>query len=312
MSPPISIVVPLFNKEKSVGRCLASILRQTHPASEIIIVNDGSTDNSRQAVQLIQDPRIRLLDQANGGVSTARNLGLAQATHEYVALLDADDEWAPVFLEKMVFLIEQFPTAGLYYAGYTGSQNKRKVVPSPIAKLPLGHAGIIDIFKYNLGQGPCSSSTVLRKSFLEKAGGFDPLLVKGEDTDLWIRFALAGPVAYYNLPLAFIHMDAENRAMRKPCPPAACLVSNLARYEPAARTNPQLRQYLQQMRLGHICNFLGGDPCELADAHREIDQLDLRLSPPVWAYIRRSPRCLRGIVFRLYAHASRLMQFFKP
>lgn len=306
-----SVVIPLFNKERSITRCVASVLKQSYAASEIIIVNDGSTDGSLAVVQELADPRIRVIDQPNGGVSRARNSGISAARHEFIALLDADDEWDSHYLEKMAFSIHKFPDAGLYYAAYiilSASKAESKVVPC----LPAENCGYVDIFGLDADQGPNSSSTVLRKSYLAKTGLFDSKLLKGEDLDMWIRFALNGPVVLYNAPLSIYHNDAENRAMRRPTPPQRCLVSNLSRYDPAARSNPRLYRYLQAMRLGHICNFLGNRPCEFENAHREIDQLDLNGLPFVWTVIQRAPRFLRRTIFRFYVHGARLIQRFRP
>jgi glycosyltransferase involved in cell wall biosynthesis len=303
MSPPISVVIPLYNKEKSVGRCVASVLNQTYPAAEIIIVNDGSTDASLSAVQKIRDPRLKIFDQKNGGVSSARNFGIAQAQHELVALLDADDEWHPAFLEKMISAAGKFPAAGLYYAPHT-NLNGEKITTTVIPTLPPDFCGPVNIFDHNTDAGPWSSAVVLRKSFLAQTGLFDTRLVKGEDIDLWIRFALNGPVIFCNVPLSTCHGDAENRAMQKPSPPELSLVNNLARYDLAAKKNPEFHEYLLQMRVAHICNFLGGGLCELADAHAEMDRLDVAGLPWVWTWIRRSPRRWRRVIFKLYAYST--------
>jgi hypothetical protein len=91
--------------------------------------------------------------------------------------------------------------------------------------------------------------------------------------------------------------------MQKTCDPRLCLISNLDRYEKEARNDPQFYQYLQRMRVAHICNFLGGNPCELADAHHEIDTIDLGLLPWIWTVIRYSPRSLRWLVFKSHLYA---------
>ena len=311
-----SVIIPLYNKERSVARCISSVLRQTYQSFEIIIVNDGSTDNSRQMVQSLADSRISVFEKSNGGVSTARNYGIAQARHEFLALLDADDEWDPAFLEKMAFLIRNFPDAGLYYAAHSNLNGKSDIVSTVIPSLPVGYAGPINIFDYSVDSGPCSSSTVIRRGFMEKTGLFDSKLVKGEDTDMWIRFALNGPVAFFNASLATYHAGAENRAMQKPCLPQSSLISNLARYETEARKNRRFYLYLQQMRVGHISNFLGIGRSELADAHSEIDNLDLKALPLIWTLIKHSPRSLRWMIFKAYAHgariANRLTKIFRP
>lgn len=302
-----SVVIPLFNKEKSVGRCVNSVLRQAHQSFEIIIVNDGSTDDSRQVVQKIKDSRISVFEKTNGGASSARNFGISKARYELIALLDADDEWDPVFLEKMAFLAGKFPEAGLYYSAYAGMNNKKYVHSNVIPSLTANYAGLLNIFDYPTDYGPSSSTTVLRRSLLERTGLFDLKLKKGEDTDMWIRFALNSPVAFFNAALATYHLSAENRAMRQRFPSEFSLISNLAKYNAEAKKNPQFHQYLQRMRVGHICNFFGSAPCELADAHHQIDHLDLSVLPPVWTVIRHAPRCLRRVIFKIHVHGSRIV-----
>ena len=91
----ISVVIPLYNKEKQIANTLRSVFAQTYTDYEIIVVNDGSTDNSVAVVESLNDPRIRLIHQKNAGVSAARNRGIEEARGEYIALLDGDDEWKP-------------------------------------------------------------------------------------------------------------------------------------------------------------------------------------------------------------------------
>lgn len=89
----ISVVIPLYNKDKQIAKTLYSVLKQTYPNFEVIVVNDGSTDNSLSEVSKISDSRIRLICQENKGVSAARNRGIQEAKSDYIAFLDADDEW---------------------------------------------------------------------------------------------------------------------------------------------------------------------------------------------------------------------------
>jgi glycosyltransferase involved in cell wall biosynthesis len=301
-SPNFSVVIPLFNKEQSITRCVNSVLQQTYPAAEIIIVNDGSTDNSLAVAQKLTDPKIRLLAKPNGGVSAARNDGMALAKYEFVTLLDADDEWSPVFLEKLASLIQKFPGAGLYYSAHEGRKGAKKMGATTVPSLPLHADSLVNMFNLNTDQGPSSSSVVLRKNLLPRTGLFDPKLAKGEDIDLWIRFALNGPVAIHNASLSICHQDGENNAMNKPCAPDRSLINNLDRYTEAARNNLEFAGYLRQMRVAHICNFLGGNPCELVDPHQEIDHLDLSRLSSIWTYIRQAPRPLRRPVFLLHIY----------
>ena len=96
-----SIVIPLYNKRAYIARCLRSVFSQTHTEFEIVVVNDGSTDGSEHELEKLPDERLRRIDQANQGVSIARNTGVEAARHDIVFFLDADDTWEPTFLEEM-------------------------------------------------------------------------------------------------------------------------------------------------------------------------------------------------------------------
>ena len=100
MEPKISVVIPLFNKQTSIRRTIASVLDQTYPHFELVVVNDGSTDNSLSVVNEFTDSRIRVITQPNAGESGARNRGIIEAKCPVVAFLDADDEWLRAFLKR--------------------------------------------------------------------------------------------------------------------------------------------------------------------------------------------------------------------
>lgn len=104
----ISVVIPLFNKEEWIERCISSILIQTYQHIEILVINDGSTDDSHAIVSAIDDKRVNLYDKENGGVSSARNFGIEKAQGEYVAFIDADDEWMPKHLEVLLEGFQKF------------------------------------------------------------------------------------------------------------------------------------------------------------------------------------------------------------
>ena len=104
----ISVVIPLYNKEKSIAQTLECVLNQTYKDFEVIVVDDGSKDNSAAIVAQFTDTRIHLIRQENGGVSAARNRGIEEAQGKYVAFLDADDVWLTDHLESLVNLIRQY------------------------------------------------------------------------------------------------------------------------------------------------------------------------------------------------------------
>src|ERR1035437_6016704 len=124
-----SIIIPLYNKAKYIQKAIHSILSQTFQEYEIIIVNDGSTDNSLEVISSCQLSTVnyQLINQENKGVSTARNNGVKLAKYDYIAFLDADDWWEPTYLEEMKALIDEFPDAGIYGSSYYIVKNGNKI-----------------------------------------------------------------------------------------------------------------------------------------------------------------------------------------
>ena len=108
-SATISVIIPLYNKEREIGDTLRSVLAQTLPPAEIVVVDDGSTDRSAEIVRGIRSPLVKLVTQPNAGECAARNRAIAESTGDYIALLDADDTWEPGFLEEIAAMIAEFP-----------------------------------------------------------------------------------------------------------------------------------------------------------------------------------------------------------
>jgi glycosyltransferase involved in cell wall biosynthesis len=222
MSEKISVIIPLFNKGPYIARALNSVLNQTYQDFEVIVVDDGSTDNGAEIVRGFDDPRIRLIRQENRGVSATRNQGFDKAISDFIAFLDADDEWMPKHLETILRLIENFPLAGMYTTAYkrrTPSGKTRwdcyKFIPHPPWE------GLLpDYFKSAaLGESPVCSSVVVipRKIFIE-TGGFPEGYWYGEDSDLFGKIALKYPVAFSWEFGAIYHADALNRACDRKLP----------------------------------------------------------------------------------------------
>lgn len=194
----ISVVIPLFNKATSIARTIATVRAQSVVDWELIVIDDGSRDDGAALVCAIDDKRIRVVAQANAGVSAARNRGAVEASAEWVAFLDADDYWEPNHLENLLGLIARYPEATLCATAY-----KVESESGNVRKIRLRHEGddsylMDDYFADALEiEHPVHSSAVaIRKRMLAELGGF-PLGVKaGEDILMWARLACAGDVAY--------------------------------------------------------------------------------------------------------------------
>jgi glycosyltransferase involved in cell wall biosynthesis len=215
--PRFSVVVPLYNKASSIRRCISSILGQEFRDFELIVVNDGSTDDGPQIVRDITDSRVRLVDQDNAGPAAARNRGVSLAGADYVCFLDADDEWSSQFLQTMWRLRECAPGAGLYsvlhdVVGEDGKRYARKVA------LPQDYLGILEDFYrlYEMAELVNSSTACVRKELLVSLGGFPETARVGEDIYTWLRLADSGNVAFANVCHSTVYRNAENRSGNQP------------------------------------------------------------------------------------------------
>lgn len=246
-----SVVIPLYNKALHIERAVNSVLAQTYQDFEIVVINDGSTDESRETVEGIHDTRINLIHQSNQGVSAARNRGVAAAVHEWIAFLDADDEWLPDFLETILTLMRQFPNCGAYATSARVIRPNGRVDTPKFAGLPPPPwAGIIPNFfeTFQSGYAFNASSTVVSKQILLDVGGFPVGVKLSEDVVCWIQVAIRHPIAYSTAPLVVYHQEAANRSN---------VLKNLAE-EPyihiirAAIQNGELPQELQAEALEFI------------------------------------------------------------
>jgi glycosyltransferase involved in cell wall biosynthesis len=196
--PSISVVIPLFNKERYVSAAIDSVLSQSFQDFEIVVVNDGSTDDGPRVVEQRHDLRIRLIHQNNGGVSAARNRGIREASSDVIAFLDADDEWMPGFLSTIMELRTRYPKAGAYATAYRISKGNgiyRDVIASGFSR--AGRAGLIGDYFGSAHRAPVSASSVaVPRRLFDRVGGFREGCAMGEDMDMWFRIAAYYDVAY--------------------------------------------------------------------------------------------------------------------
>lgn len=209
-----SIVIPLYNKQNAIIATLQSVLAQTYTNYELIVVDDGSKDNSYTIAKQFIDENFKdkgkIIHKENGGVSSARNRGIKEAKYDYIALLDGDDLWEPNFLEEQVQLIQDFPQAAMWGVSIAFiKEHKRYKWEQAMGN---GYRGYVENYfgtKHN--DLFCSSSVVVRKNVFEAVGYFDERIASSEDLDMWYRIILHYPVAFYDKVLAYYNQDAENR-----------------------------------------------------------------------------------------------------
>ena len=194
--PQVSVILPTYNRAWIVEEAVASVLEQTFPNFELIVVDDGSTDDTRARLERHGD-RIRYLYQRNQGVSAARNTGLQHAAGELIALLDSDDLWAPDKLARQVAFFGTHPQARICQTEEIWMRRGRRVNPKQRHRKPSGW-----IFEPSLALCLVSPSAVMmRRELINEMGGLDVSLPACEDYDLWLRISLRCPIHLLDEPL---------------------------------------------------------------------------------------------------------------
>lgn len=188
MSPAVSIIVPAYNASPYIERTIRSVLAQTFSDWELLIVDDGSKDNTAALVQTFSDPRISLIRQPNGGVSRARNNGLSKARGTYVALLDADDEFLPDNLSKKIAALENDPQAGWVFSNLRLIDADSKLLHASTSGKGENILENILLWNGEVIPGPCSN-LVFRRELLDAGLAFDPQFSTAADQDFCLQLA---------------------------------------------------------------------------------------------------------------------------
>lgn len=244
MSAFISIVMPLFNKAESVVASVRSVQDQTISAWELIVVDDGSTDGGAELVAALCDERIRIVTQANAGVSLARNAGAIKANCALIAFLDADDLWQPEFLESILALRRDYPEAGMYATCYDIVQPSGTRYRCRVGGMPEKfYRGLLPAyFRIAAISDPpvCSSAVAIDRETFGRVGGFPSGIISGEDLLTWARFAIGYPLAYDSRSLA-VHMVSD---IERPADPSFKVGAALESLWRKNAKVPGLKQYV--------------------------------------------------------------------
>lgn len=212
MGIAISVIIPLYNKEREIEATLRSVLSQQHPPYEIIVVDDGSTDRSAEIASAIaaQNPLVRIVRQLNAGVSAARNKGIKESSGGYIALLDADDTWEPGYLAEVERLIADHPGCGMYCMGFNVKREDGLFPNETI----MGEGVVEDYFRTALKNTitHTSGATIPRHIF-DSEGGFPEGMKLGEDLYMWAKIASRYPVCYCPKKLYTFDITSHNRSV---------------------------------------------------------------------------------------------------
>jgi len=238
----VSVIVPTYNRARLVRAAVQSILAQTYKNFEIVVVDDGSTDDTKSALDGI-DPRVRYIAQANAGAAAARNTAMARARGEFFAFLDSDDEWLPWKLEAEVALMRHHPDAALvwtdmsaigldgelvaerylrtYYSAYDLVRIEEWMAPAAMPRkiaaiAPAGVAGAPlrkgELFPaLFLGNLVHTSTLLMRREVIARAGVFNVTMPCAEDYDLWLRASRGAKYLFLDVPSIRYRIDGDDR-----------------------------------------------------------------------------------------------------
>jgi glycosyltransferase involved in cell wall biosynthesis len=219
--PTVSVIIPTYNRARLLGEAIRSVLEQTFGDFELIVVDDGSEDESRSVVRRIDDPRLRYLERPHRGISAAMNAGLDEARGELVARLDSDDVWLPALLERTVAALRAHPEYGVVYARGQAVDLERGLLLATRGAAPRFPQSHLASLLYD--DFTCNIAVLVRRPVLDAAGPYDESLPYNEDWDLWIRVARHARFLFLDEVLARFRYHQDNITRRH------CLEATLER-----------------------------------------------------------------------------------
>ena len=227
-NPKISVIIPVYNGERYIKEAIDSVLNQTYENYEIIVINDGSTDNTIKILKNYVN-KIRWKNQENKGVVSAKNSGIKIAKGEYFAYLDADDVFLPDKLELQIKKLNENPKLGLVFCEYYYMDKNGKIIKliKPTKKIKLIQDNFIP-----------TSGVICKKSCLEKIGIFEYDVGSDYDWDLWLRISEQFPISYVNKPLLKYRIHSSNISRTR--------VKNIVDYELEMKIKLLEKAYLRR------------------------------------------------------------------
>lgn len=260
-----SVIIPLYNKAPYIKKALRSLMAQSFTDYEIIVVDDGSKDESGSVAEDVlaeATVKYQLIRQANAGVSMARNNGAACSQGDFLCFLDADDWWDPSFLEEISNLIDEYPEAGIYGTSYTivnETKHKTRIAPIGVdSGFEKGYINYCQVYAKTMAMPLTSISVAIPRNVFDEMQGFPKGIKLGEDFLLWIKIALKYKVVFLNKPLAFYNQDVEvvNRGViRKGYDPNTFMTFYFDQFKEEERINRDLKVLLDRLRVYSLLRF---------------------------------------------------------
>ncbi|MDY7012473.1 MAG: glycosyltransferase [Cyanobacteriota bacterium] len=292
--PSISVVIPVFNGEKTIKETILSALQQSFIDFEILVINDGSQDATLEILEKIRDPRLQIFSYPNVGLAESRNRGIARAQGEFIAFLDADDLWTADKLESQWQALKNTPDAAVAYSLTNYIDESSQFVKEGQHKVVNGNV-LEELLINNFIEN--GSNPLICKQAFERVGEFESSLKKGEDWDMWLRLArefhfVAVPAVQVLYRISDSSMSTDVRDQERQC---------LKVIDRAFSRVPDSLQSLKQKSLVNLYRYLSYKAIE-GPPSRQKGVVAARC---FWKYIRYNPALLKqgkmilGMVWRI-------------
>lgn len=248
-TPQVSVIMPVYNGEKTIQEAIESVLNQTFADFELIVIDDGSQDSTLDILGTIQDPRVKVFSYDNAGVSASRNRGLELTCGKFVAFLDADDLWTADKLEAQLQALEANPQAALAYSWTEFIDEAGQCVGTRLESIYVGNVFAQLLESNFIGSG---SNPLISTQVFDEVGGFDESLTHGEDWELYLRIAARyhfAVVPSVQVLYRVTDYSATSNAIKLE-------EGSLEVIEQAFAQVPESLQYLRKRTLGNIYDYL--------------------------------------------------------
>ena len=249
--PTVSVVIPTYNSQETIKGALESVYSQSVPPDEVLVIDDESSDNTC-AIVTSNFPEVRLIKKHNGGPSSARNLGIKNAKSEWIAFLDADDNWANDKTEIQLSEIDRNPKAVLIASNWTETArpllDSQKARPAEVSTKKLWTSEILVLNRFQ------TSTVIARRAQLDQLGGFRSELDGAEDWDMWLRLSKLGEIVLIEEPLV-LYRNSESGYSKNLVRLMLSMQKMMARESDEMSINPRL---FKKIWAWHYLRYLVG------------------------------------------------------
>jgi glycosyltransferase involved in cell wall biosynthesis len=283
--PLVSVIIPVYNGEKTIQETLESVLSQTLSDFELLVINDGSQDSTLERVSIVKDSRIKVFSYANAGLAASRNRGLKLASTDYISFIDADDLWTPDKLKSQYQALQNNPQAAVAYSwtDYIDDSSQFLRRGSHITVNGDAYAKLLVIDFLENG-----SNALIRKQALIDVGGFDESLPAAEDWDIFLKLAAYYPFAAVSSPQILYRLSGNSMSANVVRQEAACVAVLNRAFSQA----PESLQYLKQHSFGNLYKYL---TAKILEGYPDR-QRGFAASRLFWNCIRQDPSLLSSRV----------------